>query len=163
MHESTDLSPRYYEDLEPGLMFKTQGITLTEDAIIRFALEWDFQPIHADRVASAKSMFGGLTASGLQTFLVTLRLCNSLWSGTSVGLGMDELRFVGPVRPGMTLTVHVRIAGHRRSKTREGFGIVQWDIQARNENGETVLSVKMANLMRLRASLTNTEAELKII
>lgn len=157
MNEQTDLSRRYYEDLPPGTTFRTAGVTVTEDAIIRFAMEWDFQPIHIDRVAAGASMFGGLTSSGLQTFLLSLRLCNTLWQGTSVGLGMDELRFIRPVRPGMTLTVFATIADRRLSRSRPVFGIVNWLIETRDDRGETVCTIKMTNLMRRREALDSAE------
>lgn len=153
MREITDLSPRLFEEVQPGMIFRSPGLTLTEDAIIRFAMEWDFQPIHVDRIASEQSMFRGLTASGLHTFMLTLRLCNGLWSGTSVGLGFDELRFVRPVRPEMTISVKVTITGCRPSQSQPDFGVVNWLIESQDQTGETVLSMKLSNLLRRRGAV----------
>lgn len=144
----------FFEDLYPGKTYETLGVTITKEAIVRFGLEYDFQPFHVDEMAAEKSMFGGLIASGLHTLCLAFRLCNQagLFTGNAVaGLGIDELRFVRPVRPDDTLRVTLTIKDCRPSATRSDVGVVRWGVKCLNQVGEVVLSAVLANLV-LRAS-----------
>lgn len=143
----------FFEDLEPGMTFHTGGMTITEDAVIRFGLEWDFQPFHIDKIAAQSSLFGGLVASGLHTILVTFRLCvqADIFTGNAVaGLGFKEVRFPNPVHPGSTLRTTATVLQRRHSSSKAGFGIVQWDLQCRDERGRVVLTMHLSNLVRCR-------------
>ncbi len=143
----------FFEDLEPGKTFQTGGFTITEDAIIRFGLEWDFQPFHVDKTAAKSSIFGCLIASGLQTVLVTFRLCvqAEIFSGNAVaGLGFKEVRFPNPVYPGSTLRVTATVRNRRPSNTKPGFGVVDWDLHCRDHTDRLVLMMHLTNLIRCR-------------
>lgn len=144
----------YFEDLEPGRVFRTAGATLTEDAIVRFGLEWDFQPFHVDREAAKESLFGGLCASGLHTLALSFRLCNQcgLFTGTALaGLGFDGIRFLKPVRPGDTIRVEVTVSSMRHSASRPGTGIVKWHVRTNNQQGDAVLKLDITNIVAMRA------------
>ena len=94
---------RYLDDLFPGQHFKTPGITLTEADIIDFALRYDPQPFHLDVNAAAESPYGGLIASGFQSLALCFRLFiqSGMLAESSMGSpGIDELRWLAPVRPG---------------------------------------------------------------
>ena len=85
---------KYFDDLSIGDVFETGGITLTQGAIIDFALVHDPQPFHVDAVAASDSIFGGIVASGFQTVALTFRLFynTGVLTGTNLGgHGMDEL------------------------------------------------------------------------
>ena len=91
----------FFDDLAAGQRYETMGVTVTEEAVIRFALEYDYQPFHVDKVAAEKSMFGGLIASGIQTFALTMRLCNQAQlfaGGKSFGTAVPIPNVLG-VRP----------------------------------------------------------------
>jgi acyl dehydratase len=146
----------FFEDLRPGRVFETGGLTLTEDAIMRFALEWDFQPFHVDREAAKSSMFGQIIASGLHTLAATFRICveSGLFTGNAVvGLGYDAIRFLRPVPAGTTLRVKVTVLNCRPSASRPELGVVRWGIEARNERGDTVLTMKLSNMVRRRPTV----------
>jgi acyl dehydratase len=143
-------SSLYYEDLKVGQQFSTAGLTVTEDAIIRFALEWDLQPFHVDKVAASDSLFGGLIASGIHTIAATLRLAmhQGLFTGTAVaGLEWGPTRFLRPVRPGDTLRAVVVVETKRESRTRGGLGIVTWQVRTLNQADEVVLDTSITNLV----------------
>lgn len=143
----------FFEDLEPGRNFQTGGMTVTEEAIIRFGQEWDFQPFHVDKIAAASSLFGGLIASGLHTVLITFRLCvqADIFTGNAVaGLGFEKIRFLNPVRPGSTLCATATVRRCRRSGTKPGFGVVEWDLQCRDDAERVVLTMTLNNLVRCR-------------
>ena len=94
----------YFEDLTPGREFRTESITITEGQIIDFAMAFDPQPFHLSVEAAKESPFGGLIASGFQTMALTFRLFvqTGALAGCSLGSpGVDELRWLRPVRPGV--------------------------------------------------------------
>jgi acyl dehydratase len=145
----------YFEDLAVGQTFRTSGVTVTEEAIIRFALEYDVQPFHVDKVAAEKTHFGGLIASGIHTLALTFRLCNQahLFAGNSMaGIGFDEVRFVRPVHPGDTIHAAVTIVDHRSSAKHTTAGIVKWGIKTFNQNDVLVFRGTLINLINKRGS-----------
>ncbi|MCZ6840489.1 MAG: MaoC family dehydratase, partial [Alphaproteobacteria bacterium] len=102
----------YFEDLAAGQEYDLGSRTLDRAAIVDFATEFDPQPFHVDEEAAEQSIYGGLIASGWQTCGVYMRLlCDSfLLQVHSMGSpGVDELRWLGPVRPGDTLSAKLRI------------------------------------------------------
>ena len=145
----------FFEDFAAGQSYRTLGITVTEDAVIRFAQEYDFQPFHVDKVAAKDSIFGGLVASGVQTIALTIRLCNQaqLFAGNAIaGIGFDELRFVRPLRAGDTVRVVATILECRSSKTHPNGGIVKWDLRTLNQNDEEVLRATLINIIKRRSA-----------
>ena len=95
-----------FEDFEPGRVFELGAREVTEEEIVAFAREWDPQPFHVDPEAAQESSFGGLIASGWHTGAMWMRLyVDSLLVGAaSMGSpGIEELRWLAPVRPGDTL------------------------------------------------------------
>lgn len=148
----------FFEDLEPGRAFQTDAVVVTEDAIIRFGLEWDSQPFHVDRVAAKASLFGELVASGLHTLVLTFKLCvqAEIFTGNAVaGLGFKEIRFPNPVYPGNTLRALATVRRRRRSKTKPDFGIVEWDLQCRDQSERLVMKMQLTNLVRCRNANPN--------
>src|SRR5690242_4877385 len=117
--------PRYWEDYEVGQKFPLGSTTFSEKEILSFASEFDPQDFHLDRAAAAKSMFGGIIASGWHVASKMMRLFvdNYLDKRTALGSpGLDELRWLKPVRPGDTLTGVVEIAAKVPSRSKPHFG-----------------------------------------
>ena len=140
----------FFDDLFIGREFATSGLTITEDAIIRFGIEWDFQPFHVDRVAAAGSIHGSVVASGLHTLAVTMRLCvqSGLFTGTVVaGFEWGRICLLRPVRPGDTLRAVVTVKSTRRSRSRPELGIVKWGVLTLNQSDEVVLDTSATNLI----------------
>ena len=149
---------RYFEDLRENERFQTAGVTVTEDSIIRFALEWDPQPFHVDKEAAKDSLFGSLISSGYQTLLLSYRLYYDLGilSGTALaGLGFDDVRFLKPVRPGDTLRVNVTVVALRPS-SKSDRGIVTMALETVNQRGEALVSMTMSALVARRPSEYHT-------
>ena len=96
----------YLDDFTVGSNFETDGKTVSEAEILEFALKYDPQPFHMDVEAAKAGPFGGLIASGVQTMAIGLRLllqAQIFPPGASMGSpGMDELRWLKPVRPSPT-------------------------------------------------------------
>lgn len=142
----------YFDELQQGAQYKTARFTVTEDAVIRFAMEWDAQPFHVDAIAAQDSVFGGLVGSGLQTLMLSYRLYydHGLLKGTALaGLGIDRIRFHRPLRPGATIQVEYAL-GEVRASMKPGRGIVRVDLTTRDAAGEIILTFSLAALVAAR-------------
>jgi acyl dehydratase len=135
---------RYLEDLAPGDEIVSLGRTITEEAIINFAAQYDPQSFHIDVEAAKATSYGGLIASGFQTLAIGFRLFidTGTIAGTSIGSpGMDDVRWLKPVRPGDTLHTIVRVLEARPSATKPDRGIVRLLLRVLNGSGEDVLTL----------------------
>jgi acyl dehydratase len=134
-------APFYFEDLTPGLTFRTGTQTLDTATIKSFARQYDPQPFHTDEAAAKHSFFGELVASGWHTMATTMRLLvdgEFKPAGGVIGGGVDEFRWPIPVRPGDTLTVVSEVVESRPSKSRPEIGMVRVRHSTLNQRGETV-------------------------
>lgn len=144
----------YWEDFTPGRLFETAARTLSEEDIVRFAREYDPQTYHTDAEAARHSPFGGLIASGWQTAAVGMRLmCDSYLLETScVGSpGLDELRWLKPVRPGDTLRLRTTVIEATPSAKQANRGTVLFRWEILNQNGELALLMVGRQLFLRRA------------
>jgi acyl dehydratase len=145
----------YFDDFKPGDEITSPGITLTEAQIIDFAMRYDPQPFHLDVTAAATGPFGGLIASGFHTAALAFRLyCQTgVFGGESLGSpGIDELRWLKPVRPGDTLHVTARVMECRRSTSKPDRGIVKMAFTTWNQKGEQVLTMIGNQLLKARSA-----------
>lgn len=145
------MDSRYLDDLTPGQRFTSPGLTLTEAEIIDFAWRYDPQPFHLDANAAAESPYGGLIASGFQSLAICFRLFiqSGLFADSSLGSpGIDELRWLAPVRPGDTLHSEIEVLEVRPSKSKPDRGIARLRYHAVNQRGEVVLSFIVNHLLR---------------
>jgi acyl dehydratase len=134
----------YWEDFTPGRVFETATRTLSEEDIVRFAREYDPQTYHTDQEAARGSPFGGLIASGWHTCGVTMRLmCDGYLLETScVGSpGLEELRWLKPVRPGDTLRLRTTVIEATPSTKQPNRGTVLFRWETLNQNDEVALSM----------------------
>ncbi|MGC9196136.1 MAG: MaoC family dehydratase [Syntrophobacteraceae bacterium] len=143
----------YFEDYEIGCVYELGSIGVDEAEIIEFAGRYDPQPFHRDPKRAKSSVYGGLIASGWHTSCLMMRLLvdHFLSSAASLGSpGVDELRWLKPVRPGDVLSVTVTIMDAKRSRSKPGRGIIQSFIEVSNGARETVMTMKAANIMLCR-------------
>jgi acyl dehydratase len=135
----------YWEDFTPGRVFETAARSLSEADIVRFAREYDPQVYHTDAEAARNSPFGGLIASGWQTCGVTMRLmCDGYLLETScVGSpGLEELRWLKPVRPGDALRLKTTVIESTPSAKQASRGTVLFLWETFNQNDEVVVSMR---------------------
>ncbi len=135
----------YFEDFEVGKIIEVGRCTVSEEEIIEFATRFDPQPFHVDREAAANSIYGGIIASGWHTCSMMMRLMvdGFLKNSSSMGSpGLDEIRWVKPVRGGDTLTVTTTALETRPSGSKPDRGVVFTQWTATNQHGETVATVK---------------------
>jgi len=133
----------WFDDLEIGMCFKSGGKLVTREDIKRFAAEFDPQPYHLDEAAAERSVMGGLAASGWHTAAIVMRLCietRPFGPHPIFGLGVDELRWLAPVRPGDELHVEGEVVGLTPSRTKpQGVARLKWT--AFNQRGEPVYTI----------------------
>ena len=135
---------QYFEDFRPGQTVELGSRTVTEEEIVAFARQWDPQPFHTDAEAARDSVFGGLIASGWHTGAMWMRLyVDSLLGGSASqgSTGVEELRWLTPVRPGDTLTGHLEVLEALPSERRPDRGTVRIRAEMVNQDGVTVMSM----------------------
>jgi len=132
-----------YEDLVPGWRMTFPPRALSREDIIRFAREWDPQEFHLDEAAASRSHFGGLVASGWHTGCLAMRIVvdGLLEGSTSMGSpGLEELKWLRPVRPDDPLTLTIEVLEARPSRSKADRGSVKFGYEMVNSAGETVFT-----------------------
>ena len=147
------MGERYFEDFAPGDRFVSPGKTLSEAEILDFALRYDPQPIHIDAEAAKRSPYGGLIASGFHTMAMAFRLAwdTGVLSACSLGSpGIDEVRWLKPVRPGDTLRTVVEIVDARPSASKPDRGVCRFRYDVFNQNDEQVMTMTAVQIVARR-------------
>lgn len=130
----------WFDDLVIGMRFKSNDMQVTESDIKRFASEFDPQPMHLDDDAAAKTLFKGLAASGWHTAAIAMNLAVQIrpfGPHPLIGMGVDGLRWMVPVRPNDVLHLEGEVMSLTPSKTKpQGIALVKWTLY--NQKGEEV-------------------------
>jgi acyl dehydratase len=144
---------RYWEDIKEGEVVELGSRTMEKDRMVAFAREFDPQPFHTDEKAAEASIWGGLIASGWLTGSVLMRIFYDGYLKDTASLGspgLDELRWLKPVRPGDTLTVRLTVLETAASRSKPDRGIVRSLMEVVNQHGEIVMTTKGVNFIRRR-------------
>lgn len=147
------VAQRYLEDYEPGSIHEFGEITVEETEIIEFGRRFDPQVFHTIPQAAAHTVYGGLIASGWHTAGLMMRLFveHYLSGVSSLGSpGVDELRWLKPVRPGDSLMLRVTVTETKRSRSKPDRGVLFSFIEVLNQKHEVVMSMKAVNLLLCR-------------
>ena len=156
MEVSTFCSPiddRYFEDYIPGAVYEFGCMSVEEEEIISFAKRFDPQPFHIDPETAKHTMYRGLIASGWHTASLTMRIMVDHYISRVASLGspgVDEIRWLKPVRPGDTLSVRATLISAVRSQSKPDQGTIRAFVEALNQHSETVMTMKAAGMMRCR-------------
>ena len=140
----------YFEDLELGKQYRSDELTVTQEAIVEYAALYDPQPFHLDPEAAKASVFGELVASGWHTAALTMRLRVTSplrLAGGWIGMGVEYLKWPKPVRPGDTLQAAMEIIEKRESASNPTRGIIRVRTTTFNQHGDVVfetVSVQLA-------------------
>mgnify|MGYP001266161667 FL=1 len=144
---------RYWEDFKVGEVEQIGAKRVDKDEIIAFARQFDPQPFHVDEAAAKQSMYGGLIASGWHTGAMVMRMmCDAylLQSASAGSPGLDNLKWLKPVRPGDTIRAQRTTLETRASKSKPDIGIVGNLWEAFNQDGELVMSIQGYGMFRRR-------------
>ena len=149
------VTTRWFEDYPQDSTWEFGPLLVDEAEVIDFGRRFDPQPFHVDPTAAAAGPYGGLIASGWHTCALMMRLFveQYLSAASSLGSpGVDELRWVLPVRPGDELTVKATVREARRSRSKPDRGLVRTHVELLNQDGDVVLTLLAMNLIRTRPS-----------
>jgi acyl dehydratase len=134
---------RYFEDFQPGTTHEYGATTVSRDEVIGFARQFDPQPFHLDEEAAKDTLLGGLAASGWHTCSILMRLnVDHVLAGSSCmgAPGVDEVRWLRPLRPGDTVRARMHVVDARASQSRPQMGVVSLRFELLNQNDEVVMT-----------------------
>ena len=135
---------RYLEDFKVGERWVSAPTAITQAEIVAYGLANDPQPMHTDPELAKSGPFGGLVASGWQIAALSMRVfiqSGGYGKTPVVGLGIEELRWRKPVRPGDTLTVEREVVEIIRSETQSDRGTLRTRVNVRNQSDEVVMTL----------------------
>ena len=141
---------RYFEDFVPGSVHEFGPAVVDEAEIIEFARRYDPQRIHTDPEWARTGPFGGLIASGWHTAAIAMRLLVDQYLPATASLaspGIDELRWLRPVRPGDELRVRVTVMEARPSRSKPDRGLLRSRIEVLEADGSAVMTMIGLNLI----------------
>jgi len=147
----------YLEDFVPGSVHEFGPAVVDEAEIIEFARRYDPQLIHTDPEWARTGPFGGLIASGWHTAAIAMRLLVDQYLPTAASLaspGIDELRWLRPVRPGGELRVRVTVIETRPSRSKPDRGLLRSRIEVLEPDGSAVMTMIGMNIVRRRPGAT---------
>jgi acyl dehydratase len=145
----------WWEDFQPGRELVTHSVEVTREEVVEFARRYDPQRFHVDEEAAKQTMFGGLIASGWMTASLSMRLmCDAyLLDSASLGSpGLDELKWLKPVRPGDRLRVRTTVLEARPMESRPEVGLAKSRMETLNQRDEVVLRMEGWGMYRRRPS-----------
>jgi acyl dehydratase len=147
------MTRRYFDDFKAGQVIELGRRTVTKEAILAFAREFDPQVFHTDEEAARSTIYGGLIASGWHTASLAMRLLYDGLIKDTVSLGspgVDELRWLKPVRPGDTLSARLTVVELVPSRTKPDRGIVRSLLELINQHGDVVVTMRGLSLLGRR-------------
>ncbi len=146
---------RWFADYVPGTTSEFGPVRVEEAEVVEFGRRFDPQPFHVDPAAAAEGPFGGLIASGWHTCALMMKLLAEEYLSPVSSLGspgVDELRWLRPVRPGDELTLRTTVVDARVSRSKPDRGVLTTRIEMVDGGGAVVLSLVATNLVRVRPS-----------
>lgn len=144
---------RYLEDFTPGEVIELGSKTVSEEEILAFAREFDPQPFHVDPERARDSIYGGLIASGWHTIAIFMRLAVDGFFNDTISMGspgVNEVRWLRPVRPGDTLRARLMVVELTPSRSRPDRGTMRSLAEVFNGQDERVLSMDVLGIVGRR-------------
>src|SRR5439155_13886425 len=127
----------------------------TDEVALPCARRYDPQYFHLGPVAARDSVFGGLVLGGFQTAALAWALVpkTGMFDRSAMaGIGLDELRWHKPVRPGDSLRCDFTLLESRASRTHNDRGVVRFRYEVKNQRDEIVLSLVLIQMLRRRSA-----------
>jgi acyl dehydratase len=142
----------HWEDFKPGAVAIYGPRLVTREEIVAFAAEFDPQPMHLDEAAASATLLGGLGASGWQICCLLMRMIADgfVLDSTSMGApGIDEVRWLKPLRPGTQIRVRATVLDTRASNSRPAMGFVKFQYEVLDDQ-DAVLTTMVSSMMLVR-------------
>jgi acyl dehydratase len=143
----------YWEDFHPGRVFEHGPRIVPREEMLAFAAEFDPQPMHVDEAAARATMLGGLSASGWHACCILMRMCaeSFVLDSSSMGApGVDEVKWLAPIRPDDQLRLRATVIDTRVSNSRPDMGFVRFTFELFNGAGECVMTLSTSLMMGRR-------------
>lgn len=147
------MSQRHWEDFSPGSVLEFGPRLVTREEIVEFAAAFDPQPMHLDEAAARESMLGSLAASGWHSCCLLMRmLSDGFISGLSFmgAQGVEEVRWLAPLRPGETVRARATVLETRPSRRRPQLGLVKFLFELIDSSGARVMTLTMSPMFARR-------------
>jgi acyl dehydratase len=144
----------YFDDFKPGAVTEYGPRLVTREEIVGFAAEFDPQPMHLDETAGRATMLGGLSASGWHTCCLMMRMLVDGVVGHSSSMGapgIDEVRWLKPLRPGTHIRVRTTVLDSRVSKSRPDLGFVKMLCEVIDDGDATIMTLDTSLMFGVRA------------
>ena len=145
----------HFEDFQPGAVAIYGPRLVTREEIVAFAAEFDPQPMHLDEAAASATMLGGLGASGWHSCCLLMRMIADgfILNSSSMGApGVDEVKWLLPIRPDDEVTLRATVLETRASRSRPEMGFVRIEYALFNAAGARVLNLTTSMMMGRRKS-----------
>ena len=142
-----------FEDFPPGRLGTFGPHHVSREDILAFAAEFDPQPMHLDEEAAKRSMLNGLAGSGWHLCSLMMRMMFDGFIGRTASMGspgVNEVRWLAPLRPGDDLLLDIDVTEARLSKSRPATGIVTFKATVRNAGGEMLCEMVTPIIVRRR-------------
>jgi acyl dehydratase len=149
------VSKLHWEDFSPGRVFQHGPRRVTREEIVGFAAEFDPQPMHLDEAAARATLLSGLSASGWHSCCILMRMCTDSFVLNSASMGapgVDEVKWLRPIRPGDALTLRATVLEIRASNSRPDMGFVRFMFELLNQAGECAMTLTTSLMMGRRIS-----------
>jgi len=149
------MSKLHWEDFKPGAVAVYGPRLVTREEIVAFAAEFDPQPMHLDEAAASATMLGGLAASGWHSCCLLMRMIADgfiLDSSSMGGPGVDEVRWLKPLRPGTRIRVRSTVLDIRASTSRPEMGLVKFLFEMLDEADATLTTLSTTLMFGRRAA-----------
>ena len=144
---------RYFEDINVGDCSEFGQYLVTEEEIINFGKKFDPQPFHTSKKEAKETSVGTLIASGWHTCSIFMRLFVDEYLEGGNGMpspGVNEIKWLKPVKPGDTISVKITVDSLRKSKSNPNRGIISNFCEVINQNNEIVLSMNTIGFIPIR-------------
>jgi acyl dehydratase len=148
----------YWEDFPVGETVTFGRHEVTREEVIAFAREYDPQPFHLDEEAAKATLLGGLAASGWHLCALLMRMCWDAFIHETAAMGspgIEEMRWMRPVRPGHVLTIKRTVLDRRRSKSRPEMGLIKFRFDVHEQTGERLARMQNWIMIKVRAPETS--------
>jgi acyl dehydratase len=134
----------HWEDFKSGSVAVYGPRLVTREEIVAFAAEFDPQPMHLDEAAASATILGGLGASGWHTCCLMMKIIADgfLLDSTSMGApGIEEARWLAPLRPGTNIRVRATVLDTRASKSRPEMGLAKMNFEVLDDTNAVLMTL----------------------
>lgn len=147
----------YFEELAVGDVFHSAEVTVSEDEIVEFAERYDPRPYHIDAAAAAATEFGGLIASGFHTLALSFSFLvgSGVIEAANLGSpGLDQVRWLKPLRPGATIRLVSEVTNLRPSRSKPDRGIVSMHHRTLDRDDQVLMTADCLHIVGRRPEET---------